>query len=533
MRARIHKHRAALLALLCLGLTVLVALFAADVSVWRSTVARDDLRFRALPAHRGLWRPATTLPGDPASLVIGTGSTISYRRALQYFWFSRIGSNPEVRQDTPTLRASAQNKLLSLISSAPTAQQRSAAANLLGVLVVTTPSIGDSGGTTQILTRAVQYFQEAIALERRQHEREGEPRARPPPQEARAREVRPRRAQRLRLRPRARRHHRRRRVLMLGVTFLTPLDSLFVLAAVLPLGGAAPDRAPRSEDPAPARGRRAPASNRRPDRHCRCCSGRARRRGGGAARRDPQQARQRARRRAGLHRPRHLAFDAGVGGPRQAVAAATRQADGDAPRAVAQRRAHRDRLDDRPRAPESDADDRPGALRSHGAAVRRHQSAAAEPAVQGSRDDVRRTHPARRVALLLRRGAAAAARRVHGRRVGQALAALSAAASTPRDAGVRSRLGAERAHLQPRRPDPRYVADPTSTAALDDVARITGSSRAFPESEPGAVARAARNAVGRAGTQTRIDAYARIPLAPWFVLGGLVPLGFLLWRRNG
>jgi len=164
VRARIHKHRAALLALLCLGLTALVALLAADVSVWRSTVARDDLRFRALPAHRNLWRPETTLPGDPASLLIGTGSTIAYRRALQYFWFSRIGSNSEVRQDTPTLRAAAQNKLLSLISSAPTSKQRSVAANLLGVLLVTTPSIGGSGGTTQILTRAAEYFQEAIAL---------------------------------------------------------------------------------------------------------------------------------------------------------------------------------------------------------------------------------------------------------------------------------------------------------------------------------------------------------------------------------
>jgi hypothetical protein len=164
MRARIRKHRAGLLALLCLGLTALVALLAADVSAWRSTIARDDLRFRALPAHRNLWRPATTLPGDPASLLLGTGSTVSYRRGLQYFWFSRIGSNPEVRQDTPTLRANAQNKLLGLISSAPTAKQRSAAANLLGVLVVTTPSIGDSGGTTQILTRAVQYFQQAIEL---------------------------------------------------------------------------------------------------------------------------------------------------------------------------------------------------------------------------------------------------------------------------------------------------------------------------------------------------------------------------------
>ena len=29
-----------------------------------------------------------------------------------------------------------------------------------------------------------------------------------------------------------------------------------------------------------------------------------------------------------------------------------------------------------------------------------------------------------------------------------------------------------------------------------------------------------------------IDAYARIALAPWFVVAGVVPLGFLFWRRN-
>src|ERR1700704_4305306 len=131
---RLRRHRAAFLALLCAGIAIILALLAADVSAWRSTVARDDMRFRALPAHRQLWRPTTMLPGDPASLLLGTGGTISYRHALQYFWFSRIGSNPEVRQDTPTLRATAQNKLLSIIASAPSSEQRSIAANLLGVL---------------------------------------------------------------------------------------------------------------------------------------------------------------------------------------------------------------------------------------------------------------------------------------------------------------------------------------------------------------------------------------------------------------
>ena len=166
LRPYLRKHRAGLLALLCAGVALVVALLAADVSAWRATVTRDDVRFRALPAHVHLWRPPTVLPGDPASLLIGTGSTISYRVALQQFWFSRIGSDPEVRQDTPTLRAKAQNKLLEQISSAPNAQERSAAANLLGVLVVTTPTIGsDQSSTTQVLTRAAQYFQQAVAID--------------------------------------------------------------------------------------------------------------------------------------------------------------------------------------------------------------------------------------------------------------------------------------------------------------------------------------------------------------------------------
>jgi hypothetical protein len=79
--------------------------------------------------------------------------------------------------------------------------------------------------------------------------------------------------------------------------------------------------------------------------------------------------------------------------------------------------------------------------------------------------------------------------------------------------------------------DPRYIADPTRAAALDSVAKIMGA-RTFPESDTRGVVQAARDVVGRAGTRTHIDAYARVALAPWFVLAGVVPLGFLLWRRN-
>ncbi|HET8529323.1 MAG TPA: hypothetical protein VFL60_10460 [Gaiellaceae bacterium] len=163
---RFRRHRALLAAFACVGIAVLLALFAADVASWRSTVERDDLRFRALPRHTGLWRPTTTLPGDPASLVLGTSSTIAWRRAEQFFWFTRTGGNPDVQMDIPTLRAETQDRLLGQMQSAPTSSQRSAAANLLGVLVVTTPvPSSDQDAIAQILQRAASYFQRSIELD--------------------------------------------------------------------------------------------------------------------------------------------------------------------------------------------------------------------------------------------------------------------------------------------------------------------------------------------------------------------------------
>jgi hypothetical protein len=79
--------------------------------------------------------------------------------------------------------------------------------------------------------------------------------------------------------------------------------------------------------------------------------------------------------------------------------------------------------------------------------------------------------------------------------------------------------------------DPKYKSDPSSTGALDQVAQITGG-RAFSENQLGPIAHAARQAVGYARGRQRIPEYARVALAPWFVIAGFLPLGFLLWRRN-
>jgi hypothetical protein len=164
--SRVRRHLPGLLALTSAAFAALLVLLAVDTRTWERTVARDDLRFRALPAHTALWRPAALLPYDPAAALLDTGNTIAYRRALQLFWYSRMGANPETRQDLPTLRAAAQRQLQDLMQSGHDTAQRSTAANLLGVLTVTTPvARQDQGAIAQILKRSTGYFQRAVAID--------------------------------------------------------------------------------------------------------------------------------------------------------------------------------------------------------------------------------------------------------------------------------------------------------------------------------------------------------------------------------
>jgi VWA domain-containing protein len=80
--------------------------------------------------------------------------------------------------------------------------------------------------------------------------------------------------------------------------------------------------------------------------------------------------------------------------------------------------------------------------------------------------------------------------------------------------------------------DKKYASDPSSMDALNRLASITGGGHAYTEQQSREVAQAARAAVAFAGTRTHVSAYARVALAPWFVIAGAFPLAFLLWRRN-
>lgn len=78
--------------------------------------------------------------------------------------------------------------------------------------------------------------------------------------------------------------------------------------------------------------------------------------------------------------------------------------------------------------------------------------------------------------------------------------------------------------------DRAYASDPRSAAALEHFAGLTGG-RVFGEDEIGRVAAAVQAAAGPTQATTTVREYARLALAPWFVLAGVLPLAYLFWRR--
>ena len=79
-------------------------------------------------------------------------------------------------------------------------------------------------------------------------------------------------------------------------------------------------------------------------------------------------------------------------------------------------------------------------------------------------------------------------------------------------------------------PEP-YEPDPASAAYAAEAAAAAGGA-AFDETELAAAIRTARETLGRGQTVRQVEASHVEPLAPYVFLAGLLPLGFLLYRRN-
>jgi hypothetical protein len=89
----------------------------------------------------------------------------------------------------------------------------------------------------------------------------------------------------------------------------------------------------------------------------------------------------------------------------------------------------------------------------------------------------------------------------------------------------------ERIYKRGGRIDPHYRPDLTSPGALSRFA-AAAHGRVFEENDLHALEQTIRAEAGSSPVSTNVIGYARVALAPWFVLAGVVPLGFLLYRRN-
>ena len=157
---RIRRALPLVAAAVLLALAAGLALFASDIRAWQGAVTNSDLRFRSQRSHIGLWRSPTVLPGDPARSTLGLGDALSYRRATQLFWLSITGASTGGQADLAATRAEAQTRLQKLMTTGATAQERSAAANMLGVMTVTAP---ESSPTQKAeIAAATHYFKQAV-----------------------------------------------------------------------------------------------------------------------------------------------------------------------------------------------------------------------------------------------------------------------------------------------------------------------------------------------------------------------------------
>lgn len=86
-------------------------------------------------------------------------------------------------------------------------------------------------------------------------------------------------------------------------------------------------------------------------------------------------------------------------------------------------------------------------------------------------------------------------------------------------------------HYVDGRIDPNYLPDPTSSSILAHVAALSHG-RVFREGDVGGLLAAIHAAAGSKPATTTLLGFRRVALGQWFLLAGVVPLGFLFWRRN-
>ena len=140
---------------------ILALLLAIDVHLWQGSLPRDDVRFRANPFDRSLWREDEVLPFGLARQALGVDDDITFRQALRLVRLSHPHDLSFFQSSRSSLRGESQIALLRVATSDPEPRRRSLALNLLGGLGFAAAA-ADETTRVQGLQESVAAFQAAI-----------------------------------------------------------------------------------------------------------------------------------------------------------------------------------------------------------------------------------------------------------------------------------------------------------------------------------------------------------------------------------
>ena len=149
---------------LCLALSAVVLLLAADVGRWQDAMAADDVAYRAVPDAPKLWSPRQFVPFGLAEHMVGTRDDVALRQAVQALRLGELETGPTSDPVIALHRGDARARLQEIAGSNDDRISRSRAYNLLGVYSFAA-ALSEARGQFAFIRDAVAAFQLAIDLD--------------------------------------------------------------------------------------------------------------------------------------------------------------------------------------------------------------------------------------------------------------------------------------------------------------------------------------------------------------------------------
>jgi hypothetical protein len=162
-RRRTWAVRAA--AFLVIPVAVALAVLAVDILRVPADIAADDVRFEAGPrVRRPLWNELGFLPGKPGARLLGAEDDVAHRQRVALFAQVQPGKVAITSPELEALRGRAQLEVTLQARVEHDPHRQAQQLNNLGILTLGRYST-DSQEATQILSRAIGSFQNAIELD--------------------------------------------------------------------------------------------------------------------------------------------------------------------------------------------------------------------------------------------------------------------------------------------------------------------------------------------------------------------------------